>query len=175
MNRLNDDSQLKDTIIYSKGKNFSYFYRVSWCILLNNVYEVNICCFLLIRTLYNISYTHVNGHGQVLDMKVIPIQKSVFTLLILEAVILALITIILIFSLYRSYTHLIYTESSEVLCLYTIIAQSRLSRIEDLSYEILSNHSIQENMKTYTLSDSSYEKNLAKNVIYAAVYTMGDG
>ena len=46
MNRLNDDSQLKDTIIYSKGKNFSYFYRVSWCILLNNVYEVNICCFL---------------------------------------------------------------------------------------------------------------------------------
>ncbi|NLN63918.1 MAG: sensor histidine kinase [Clostridiaceae bacterium] len=104
-------------------------------------------------------------------MKVIPIKKSVFTLLILEAVILALITIILIFSLYRSYTHLIYTESSEVLCLYTIIAQSRLSRIEDLSYEILSNHSIQENMKTYTLSDSSYEKNLAKKTLYTQLFT----
>ena len=78
-------------------------------------------------------------------MKVIPIKKGVFSLLILEAAILALATVIFSFRLYSSYTNLVYNESAEVLGLYTIVAQTRLSRIEELSFEILSNNTIQGN------------------------------
>ncbi|NLO38853.1 MAG: sensor histidine kinase [Ruminiclostridium sp.] len=104
-------------------------------------------------------------------MKVIPIKKGVFSLLILEAAILALATVIFSFRLYSSYTNLVYNESAEVLGLYTIVAQTRLSRIEELSFEILSNHTIQGNMKTYHLSDNSYEKNVAKKDLYTQLFT----
>lgn len=91
-------------------------------------------------------------------MKAIRIRNGFFALLIFEAAIIGLATIAFMINLYNIYTNLVYNESAEVLNQYATIADSRLSSIEDKSFEILSNRDIQRNLLQYVSSESSYEK-----------------
>ena len=78
-------------------------------------------------------------------MRLIPVKKGLFTLLIMEAVVIAIVSIAFMVNLYDTYTNLVYRESAEVLSLHALIADAKLSEIESLSFEVLSNHDIQSN------------------------------
>jgi hypothetical protein len=91
-------------------------------------------------------------------MKTIPLRKSYSGLLILVAVIITIVTIGFMFNLYRIYTARVYSESTEVLNLYAVIANSRLAEIEDLSFEVLANRDIQDNLLMYINAINTYEQ-----------------
>lgn len=104
-------------------------------------------------------------------MKMIPIKKGLFALLILEAVIITIVTIAFMADLYKIYTNLVYSESAEVLNLHAIITDAKLSDIENLSFEVLSNRDIQNNLQKYNNSSNSYEAYQAVNDLYTQLFT----
>jgi len=105
------------------------------------------------------------------SMKAIPIRKGLFGLLILVAVVIAAVTVIFSVALYRSYSNLVYSESAEVLNLYAIVADSKLSEIEALSFEVLSSRDIQTNLRRHTDSTDSFEAFQAMNNLYTQLFT----
>lgn len=107
----------------------------------------------------------------VIPMTVIPIQKGLFTLLIFEALVIAIISIAFMVNLFNTYTNLVYRQSAEVLNLHSVITDAKLSEIEGLSFEILSNADIQENLTKYYDSGSSYDTYQAKNDLYTQLFT----
>ncbi|HHT91283.1 MAG: sensor histidine kinase [Bacillota bacterium] len=104
-------------------------------------------------------------------MKTIPLRKSYSGLLILVAVIITIVTIGFMFNLYRIYTARVYSESTEVLNLYAVIANSRLAEIEDLSFEVLANRDIQDNLLMYINAINTYEQYNATNNLYTQLFT----
>ena len=74
-------------------------------------------------------------------------------------------------NLFNTYTNLVYRQSAEVLNLHSVITDAKLSEIEGLSFEILSNADIQENLTKYYDSGSSYDTYQAKNDLYTQLFT----
>lgn len=111
-------------------------------------------------------------------MKTISLRKGYFTVLILVVVIVAAVTGLFMLNLYKIYTNLVYSESAEVLKLYSIIANSKLKDMENLSFEVLANQDIQNNLLKYTNSTDSYQAYQATNDLYTQLFTrwiMNDG
>ena len=81
--------------------------------------------------------------------RTITIRRGLSGLFILEAAVIAAVTVVFMASLYRAYSGAVYDESAEVLNLYAVVADSKLSEIEALSFEILSNRDIQANLTAY--------------------------
>lgn len=104
-------------------------------------------------------------------MKLVPIKKALFTLLIMEAVVIAAVSIAFMVNLYDTYTNLVYSESAEVLSLHAVITDAKLSEIENLSFEVLSNHDIQGNLTKYYDSADSYASYQAVNDLYTQLFT----
>jgi two-component system sensor histidine kinase YesM len=104
-------------------------------------------------------------------MRLIPVKKGLFTLLIMEAVVIAIVSIAFMVNLYDTYTNLVYRESAEVLSLHALIADAKLSEIESLSFEVLSNHDIQSNLTKYYDSSDLYGSYQAANDLYTQLFT----
>jgi len=104
-------------------------------------------------------------------MKVVPLKKGLFALLILEAVIITLVTIAFMYKLYNIYTNLIYNESALVLNLHSIITDATLSEIENLSFETFSNPDIQTNLLKYYNSVNHYDQYLVTNDLYTQLFS----
>lgn len=125
---------------------------------------------MLLRTLPKM-YNGLEYKPGVITMTLVPIKKGLFTLLIFEAVVIAIISIAFMVNLYDTYTNLVYRQSAELLNLHSVITDSRLSEIEGLSFEILSNTDIQGNLTKYYDSDSSYGSYQAKSDLYTQLFT----
>lgn len=111
-------------------------------------------------------------------MKTISLRKGYFAGLISVVMIIGAVTGLFMFYLYRIYSNLIYSESAEVLKLYSIIANSRLSDMENLSFEFLANQDIQNNLLKYINSADLYQAYQATNDLYTQLFTrwiMNDG
>lgn len=111
-------------------------------------------------------------------MKMISIRRGLPTLLIFQAVAIAIITAVFMVNLYRTYGDLVYSESAEVLNLYAMVADSKLYEIEALSFEILSNGDIHNNLLKYRNAQDSFEAHQAVNGLYTQLFTrwvQGDG
>ena len=104
-------------------------------------------------------------------MRLIPVKKGLFTLLIMEAVVIAIVSIAFMVNLYDTYTNLVYRESAEVLSLHALIADAKLSEIESLSFEVLSNHDIQSNLTKYYDSSDPYGSYQAASDLYTQLFT----
>lgn len=104
-------------------------------------------------------------------MKRFRIKNGFFALLIFEALIISLLTVVFMIKLYNIYTDLVYSESAEVLNLYARLVDSKLEDIEGMSFEMLSNRDIQRNLLLYTASDSSYDKYIAADRLYTQLFT----
>ncbi|HBG02117.1 MAG TPA: hypothetical protein DDW87_11180, partial [Firmicutes bacterium] len=104
-------------------------------------------------------------------MKTIPLRKGYSGLLILVAVIITIVTIGFMFNLYRIYTNRVYSESTEVLNLYAVIANSRLAEIEDLSFEVLANRDVQDNLLMYINASNLYEIYNSTSDLYTQLFT----
>jgi len=104
-------------------------------------------------------------------MRLIPVRTGFFALLIFEAVIITLVTIAFMVNLYNIYTNLVYNESTEVLNLYTNVADSKVSYIEDLSFEVLSNRDIQKNLLQYNKSPDTHEGHMAFVDLYSQLFS----
>ena len=104
-------------------------------------------------------------------MKTIPLRKGYSGLLILVAVIITIVTIGFMFNLYRIYTNRVYSESTEVLNLYAVIANSRLAEIEDLSFEVLANRDVQDNLLMYINASNLYEIHHSTSDLYTQLFT----
>lgn len=116
-------------------------------------------------------FTQPCGADWMTSMKTIPLKKGLFALLILEAAVISLVTIALMIRLFAIYTNLIYNESAEVLNLFAVITDTKLSDIENLSFEVLSNPDIQSNLRRYNDSPSQYEAYKATNDLYTQLFT----
>ncbi len=104
-------------------------------------------------------------------MKLIPVRTGFFALLIFEAFIISLVAIAFMINLYNIYTNLVYTESAEVLNLNTNAADSKLSYIENVSFEVLSNPDIQKNLLQYNKSPDTYEGYKAFDNLYTQLFS----
>ncbi|HBR35374.1 MAG TPA: hypothetical protein DD734_12130, partial [Firmicutes bacterium] len=103
-------------------------------------------------------------------MKIFSLKKGLVALLVLEAVIITLVTAVFMFKLYNIYTNLIYNESALVLNLHSIITDAKLSEIETLSFETLSNPDIQTNLLKYYNSGNQYEEYCASTTLYSQLF-----
>lgn len=103
-------------------------------------------------------------------MKLIPVRTGFISLLIFQAVIISLVTMAFMVNLYNIYTDLVYAESAEVLSLYTDIAETRLSQIEDISFEVLSDSDIHKNISDYIGLPGTIEAHLAVNSLYSQLF-----
>lgn len=104
-------------------------------------------------------------------MKTIPLRRGYSGLLILVALVITIVTIGFMFNLYRIYTERVYSESREVLNLYAEIAGSRLAEIEDLSFEVLANKDIQNNLLGYINAATQYAAYNATSDLYTQLFT----
>ena len=104
-------------------------------------------------------------------MRLIPIRNGISALLIIEAAIIGIATAAFMISLYSVYIDLAYNESAEVLNLHALITDSKMSVIEDLSFEILSNRDIQANIRLYIQNSDPYERHKARNDLYTQLFT----
>lgn len=103
-------------------------------------------------------------------MKKLSLKKGLVALLILEAVIITLVTAVFMLKLYNIYTNQIYNESALVLNLHSIITDTKLAEIENLSFETLSNPDIQTNLLTYYNTDHYYEQYRASTALYSQLF-----
>jgi Predicted signal transduction protein with a C-terminal ATPase domain len=103
--------------------------------------------------------------------RTITIRRGLSGLLILEAAVIAAVTVVFMAGLYRAYSGAVYDESAEVLNLYAVVADSKLSEIEALSFEILSNRDIQANLTAYADDPQSFEAFVARNQLYTQLFT----
>jgi two-component system sensor histidine kinase YesM len=101
----------------------------------------------------------------------IAIKKGLFTLLIMEAVVIAIVSIAFMVNLYETYTNLVYRESAEILNLHSIITDAKLSELESLTFEILSNADIQANLTKYYDSSNLYDSYQASSDLYTQLFT----
>lgn len=101
----------------------------------------------------------------------IQIKKGIFSLLSLEAIIIILISVFVIFSLYNIYMDLLYKKSLEVLHLHSRIIEARMSGLDNLTYEILSNRDIQNSIKRYMQAEDKYQRHNARNVLYTQLFS----
>jgi len=104
-------------------------------------------------------------------MKSISIKKGFSFLLLFEAAVICIVTIALMLNLYYVYIDLVYNESEEVLSLYTLMAENKLSHIENISFEILSNRDIQRNLLLYNNAGNLYDKYISSNNLYTQLFT----
>lgn len=104
-------------------------------------------------------------------MRTITIKKGFSSLLLVEAAIICIVTVLFMLNLYHLYTNFIYNESVEVLSLYSVMAENKLAQAEDVSFEMLSNRDIQKNLLIYNSADSPYEKHTASNSLYTQLFT----
>lgn len=103
--------------------------------------------------------------------KTVPLKNGLFTLLILEAVMITIVTIFILLQLYKLYTNLVYSEAAEIVNLQAIITDAKFSEIENLSFEMLSNPDIQSNLRKYSDSPDSFEAYQATNDLYTQLFT----
>jgi two-component system, sensor histidine kinase YesM len=105
-------------------------------------------------------------------MKSVTIRKGIFGLLLIEAVLISPVMVVSIAILSRTYTGLIYDETAEVLNLHTMIINSRMSDMEKLSFEILSNPDIQRNFVKHDIAATSYESYAASRGLYSQLFAL---
>lgn len=104
-------------------------------------------------------------------MKKISIRKGLSGLLIMEAVVIAAVTAVFMFFLYRAYSRVVHSESAEVLNLYAQVAEAELSEFEALSFAILSNRDIQANLRRYIDASEPFEAHQALSSLYTQLFT----
>lgn len=104
-------------------------------------------------------------------MKTITLRNGYFTLLIIVVIVVTVVTGLFMLNLYKIYTNLVYSESEEILNLYAIIANQRLSDLEHLSFEVLSNKDFQYNLLKYVDATDSFQAYQATNDLYTQIFT----
>jgi two-component system sensor histidine kinase YesM len=104
-------------------------------------------------------------------MKLISLRKGYFAVLILIVVMVATVTGLFMVNLYQIYTRMVFSESAEILNLYSNIANTRLAAIEHLSFEVLSNHDIHQNLQSYIRASDPFQAHQAVNDLYTQLCT----